>query len=502
MASIDRLPIEVLVLLFRRLVPPVIGRNQRQEFHRLLGVSRIFKAILEPLLYENILEDDLYDENESTESTRGSLRASSSSLRVLLIFRTFLHRPDLGHMVTGLYVEEVSESIDDEQDMKEDVDLVMKGGKEIECEKEEEREEEEEGGGGGWEHDKLPQGHVEAKSADSSRLTADDLAKATKFVNFLFETRGKLILFERESWIKRVEAQSMNAIAALIICQTPNLYSLSLGLRYGVIQQIAWLFNNPGLRELSVSWSLPELGFESDDPDGLSYVKILRGRYKRKVGNLMVPLVPPLEFFEMLLLKAQNLKSLKYEVLGDVSQPSSFDVWELRAIVEKHKATLEELRIALVLVNWSGGQHPHPPECTNLDGSSFGPLLDFPKLKILSIQLEVLLGDPSRGNCHHLVDVLPKQLEKFHCFSLPRCGSRDDAEPIWDQALCRGQLTMLDLAAYEYPDRFPLLYVCMELSRTVTFDSLDETESSRETPFCPISNIDFCVSVKPLCVFD
>ena len=166
------------------------AEGKLHELHRLLSISKLFKLLLEPLLYETITQSDLYE--------YGSYTPKPKAISGLL--RAFLLNPDLASDVRSIYIEEVGV----------DHDLFSTRNAELLAEREKD----------------MARELVRRKGLSSKAHDG-------------FESTGNM---------------DLNAILGLILSQLPNLRSLKLVLWHGRLEGYISHFNFLYLQTLDLSW--------------------------------------------------------------------------------------------------------------------------------------------------------------------------------------------------------------------------------------------------------
>ncbi|KAL3479844.1 hypothetical protein BJX99DRAFT_221315 [Aspergillus californicus] len=230
-----------------------------------------------------------------------------------------------------------------------------------------------------------------------------------------------------------------------LLLQLPNLKSLTLSIRAGQFGQMATLLNLPRLETFNFIIEVgPEDSWRCD--------------------------TQPEEVLECIISGTTQLKSLTFNAIsGSTYCPVIHDAHNLKRILNDYAAsTVEHLSIVLGMddeKDWRMEQ-----ECTEIEGS-FGSMKNFTKLTDLSIQLEVLLGNPIDGL--RLIDVLPQQLQSFTGLNLPDYHGKEDFDRIWEE----GHYLPLFQDLAEHGGEYNLLQsVTMYLSRK---DEFNEAKSGR-----------------------
>lgn len=166
------------------------GEGKLHELHRLLLVSKMFKSLLEPLLYKTITQSDLYEYASYTPKPKA----------IGGLLRAFLLNPDLASDVRSIYVEEA-----------------------------------------GVDHDLFSMGNAELLT-DREKDMARELVRRKGLSSIChdgFESAGNM---------------DLNAILGLILSQLSNLRSLKLVLWHGRLEGYVSHFNFLRLETLDLSW--------------------------------------------------------------------------------------------------------------------------------------------------------------------------------------------------------------------------------------------------------
>ncbi|KAE8388191.1 hypothetical protein BDV23DRAFT_185677 [Aspergillus alliaceus] len=162
----------------------------------------------------------------------------------------------------------------------------------------------------------------------------------------------------------------------------------------------------------------------------------------------------PEDILESILSGTQKIKKLVFDHYRNVCAPTIFDGNNLKRILDHHVSeTVEDLSITLSLSDPKDWRFPQ--EYARHTGV-FGSMTHFTELRTLSIQLELLLGEPW-ANPRHLKDVLPNQLQSLTCFSLHSYSRHDDDGRIWKRESCVPEFQLLANAAHD-EFTFPSLY--------------------------------------------
>ncbi|KAB8078115.1 hypothetical protein BDV29DRAFT_166921 [Aspergillus leporis] len=230
----------------------------------------------------------------------------------------------------------------------------------------------------------------------------------------------------KDHWLQTIKDPNevgQAAMQGLLLCHLPNLASLTLTLHSGMFGHIGTFLQLPYLEELSLTI---DMGDENDwSKDSLE---------------------EPEDILESILSGTQKIKKLVFDHYRNVCAPIIFDGANLKRILDHHVAeTVEELSITLSLSDRKDWRMPQ--EYARHTGV-FGSMTHFTKLQTLSIQLELLLGEPW-ANPHHLKDVLPNQLQSLTCFSLHSYSRHDDDGRIWDWESCFPEFQFLANAAQD-----------------------------------------------------
>ncbi|KAL2835157.1 hypothetical protein BDW59DRAFT_4462 [Aspergillus cavernicola] len=344
-----------------------------------------------------------------------------SDSRVRLLLRAVMSRPALAGWIREISLEE-GESIEGDIESEED-------------EVEEERDENEDAGS---KPEPRPQSKPPGKNSKSETVDA-----AVEVLKSKFSAHGERIRSCENDWISQLTKPSIAAMKWAFLLQLSNLTSLTLSTRTGEFGQKATLLRLPRLEELSFTIEVGSEGLWRGD-------------------------IEPEEVLESIISSTDRLKSLTFEAInGSTYCPVIHDAPELKRILDEHAAqTLEYLSIVLGMndeKDWRMEQ-----ECTEIEGS-FGSVKDFVKLKELSIQLEVLLGDPSDGL--QLKDALPLQLRDFTGLALPDYHGEEDSDRIWEEGDYIPQFEELARAAEDGRRFTSLQSVNMYLSRKDSFNS-------------------------------
>ncbi|KAF7595926.1 hypothetical protein BBP40_004072 [Aspergillus hancockii] len=374
---VGRLPLEILLLVFEHLTRVLLDQGRIREVGNLMLVSKGIQRWIEPRLYREIYTDGHY-----IDDGRGDRKAEDSQSPLLC--RTMLNRPELRPHVKRISFEQSEVGCDD-------MDCASSAG---------------------------------SQESSESPFKPEEIGAAKLLMENCFRTDEA-----KSYWLPRLKNAEEAAMQGLLLCQLPNLVSLTLNVHSGMFGHIGTFLRLPYLEELSFIVDM--------------------GNWKSWYDN---SLEEPEDVLESILSGAGNVKKLKFEHYANVYAPVEFNAARLKQILNQHVAeTVESLAIVLSLHDQKDWRMPQ--ECTRITGV-LGSMVHFTKLKKLSIQLELLLGEPS-ANPEHLEDVLPNQLQRLTCLSLHSYDGDDEAR-IWDWDDCITEFQKLATAA-RCVSRFPEL---------------------------------------------